>query len=94
MTLEELIKEIKNTEEDIKTAENLLKALANEDYSERCAAISCKGSWRVYFQTHEVETIIQDRLIALNNRLNQLLAAKEAAEKTAYGWLQFGKDQE
>ena len=87
MDLEKLLKKIKEVENDISILESLKAALGEKDENERCAGISYRGSWTVYFTAAEVDKLLQQRYDGLHVQLNRLLAAKEAAEKTAWGWL-------
>lgn len=87
MSLQKLLDNIKEVEEKIRILENLKKGFGEKDESERCAGISYRGSWTVYFTAAEVDKLLQQRYDGLHVQLNRLLAAKEAAEKTAWGWL-------
>lgn len=87
MDLQKLLDQIKEVEEKIRILENLKAGFGEKDESERCAGISYRGSWTVYFKASEVDKLLQQRYDGLHVQLNRLLAAKEAAEKTAWGWL-------
>ena len=87
MELQKLLDKIKEVEEKIRILESLKAALGEKDENERCAGISYRGSWTVYFTAAEVDKLLQQRYDGLHVQLNRLLAAKEAAEKTAWGWL-------
>ena len=87
MDLQKLLDKIKEVEEKIRILENLKTLLGEKDENERCAGISYRGSWTVYFTAAEVDKLLQQRYYGLHVQLNRLLAAKEAAEKTAWGWL-------
>ena len=87
MDLQKLLDKIKEVEEKIRILENLKAGFGEKDEKERCAGISYRGSWTVYFTEAEVDKLLQQRYDGLHVQLNRLLAAKEAAEKTAWGWL-------
>lgn len=87
MDLQKLLDQIKEVEEKIRILENLKKGFGEKDESERCAGISYRSSWTVYFTAAEVDKLLQQRYDGLHVQLNRLLAAKDAAEKTARGWL-------
>ena len=87
MDLEKLLKKIKEVENQIQILENLKAGFCEKNENERCAGISYRGSCTVYFTATEVDKLLQQRYDGLHVQLNRLLAAKEAAEKTAWGWL-------
>ena len=87
MDLQKLLDKIKEVEEKIRILENLKAGFGDKDEKERCAGISYRGSWTVYFTAAEVDKLLQQRYDGLHVQLNRLLAAKDAAEKTARGWL-------
>lgn len=87
MDLQKLLDQIKEVEEKIRILENLKAVLGEKDEKERCAGISYRGSWTVYFTAAEVDKLLQQRWDGLHVQRNRLLAAKDAAEKTARGWL-------
>ena len=87
MDLEKLLKKIKEGENDISILESLKAVLGEKDENERCAGISYRGSWTVYFTAAEVDKLLQQRYDGLHVQLNRLLEAKKAAEVTAEGWL-------
>ena len=87
MDLKKLLEKIKEVENDICIIEKLKAGFGEKDENERCAGISYRGSWTVYFKACEVEKLLQQRYDGLHVQLNRLLAAKDAAEKTARGWL-------
>ena len=78
------VEKIKEVENQIHILENLKAGFGEKDESERCAGISYRGSWTVYFTAAEVDKLLQQRYDGLHVQLNRLLAAKEAAEKTAW----------
>lgn len=90
--LEELLKDIKDTQEDIRECECLIEIISEEEETARCVSISRAGLHAVKFQPHEVMPILVKRLDGLKVKLNRLQEAKDAAEKTAQGWLRFGRD--
>ena len=87
MDLQKLLEKIKEVEEKIRILENLKAVFGDKDEKERCAGISYRGSWTVYFTAAEVDKLLQQRYDGLNVQLNRLLEAKKAAEVTAEGWL-------
>ena len=87
MDLQKLLDKIKEVEEKIRILENLKECMGKRDEKERCAGISCRGSWTVYFQAWEVEKLLQQRWDGLHVQLGRLQEAKKAAEITAEGWL-------
>lgn len=87
MDLQKLLEKIKEVENQIQILENLKAGFGEKDEKERCAGISYRGSWTVYFTAAEVDKLLQQRYDGLHVQLNRLLAAKDAAEKTAWGWL-------
>ena len=87
MDLEKLLKKIKEVENDISIIENLKAVLGEKDENERCAGISYRGSWTVYFTAAEVDKLLQQRYDGLHVQLGRLQEAKKAAEITAEGWL-------
>lgn len=87
MKLQELLDEIKYVEGKIHTLQNLQSGMGDKDATERCAGISHRGNWTVYFTQAEVQNLLQQRWDGLHVQLNRLLAAKDAAEKTATGWM-------
>ena len=87
MDLQKLLDQIKEVEEKIRILENLKAALGEKDENERCAGISYRGSWTVYFKAWEVEKLLQQRWDWLHVQLGRLQEAKKAAEITAEGWL-------
>ena len=91
MDLQKLIDKIKEVEEKIRILENLKAALGEKDENERCAGISYRGSWTVYFKAWEVEKLLQQRWDGLHVQLGRLQEAKKAAEITAEGWLNSSK---
>lgn len=91
MNMEQLLKEIKETENQIQTLKNLEEDFKQPRHDERCAGISCRGSWSVWFTPSEVEPILQRRSLGLQVKLGRLLEAKKAAEITMEGWLNLSK---
>ena len=91
MDLQKLLDKIKEVEEKIRILENLKAALGEKDENERCAGISYRGSWTVYFKAWEVEKLLQQRYDDLCVQLGRLQEAKKAAEITAEGWLNSSK---
>lgn len=91
MDMEELLKEIKKVENDIQTLENLKSDFATRPETERCAGISCRGSWSVWFTAAEVADQIQRRWDGLHVKRGRLLEAKKAAEITMEGWLNLSR---
>ena len=87
MDLEKLLEKIKEVENDIRILESLKDCLGEKDEQERCAGISYRGSWTVYFKAWEVEKLLQQRYDGLCVQLGRLQEAKKAAEITAEGWL-------
>lgn len=87
MELQKLLDEIKATNDQITTLNNLRTSLAERPEGNRDAGISCKGSWSVWFNSKDVDGLLQQREDGLNVKLNRLLAAKKAAEITMEGWL-------
>ena len=87
MKLQELLDAITDVEGKIHTLKNLQSGMGEKDATERCAGISYRGSWTVYFTQAEVQSLLQQRHDGLHVQLNRLLAAKDAAEKTAAGWM-------
>ena len=85
------IKEVKEVEEEIRILENLKDVLGDKDENERCAGISYRGSWTVYFKAWEVEKLLQQRYDGLHVQLGRLQEAKKAAEITAEGFLNSSK---
>ena len=83
--------QIKEVEEKIRILENLKTVLGEKDENERCAGISYRGSWTVYFKPREVNKLLQQRYDWLHVQLGRLLEAKKAAEITAEGWLNSSK---
>ena len=51
MDLEKLLKKIKEVENDISIIESLKAVLGEKDENERCAGISYRGNWTVYFKS-------------------------------------------
>ena len=91
MDLEKLLKKIKEVENDISILESLKATLGEKDENERCAGISYRGSWTVYFHAWEVEKLLQQRWDVLHVQLGRLMEAKKAAEITAEGFLNSSK---
>ena len=91
MDLQKLLDKIKEVEEKIRILENLKAALGEKDENERCAGISYRGNWTVYFKAWEVEKLLQQRWDGLHVQLGRLQEAKKAAEITAEGWLNSSK---
>lgn len=87
MDLQKLLDQIKEVEEKIRILENLKAVLGEKDENERCAGISYRGSWTVYFKPWEVNKLLQQRYDGLCVQLGRLQEAKKAAEITAEGWL-------
>ena len=87
MDLQKLLEKIKEVENDIRILESLKDCLGEKDEQERCAGISYRGSWTVYFKAWEVEKLLQQRYDGLCVQLGRLQEAKKAAEITAEGWL-------
>ncbi len=87
MDLQKLLDQIKEVEEKIRILENLKAVLGEKDENERCAGISYRGNWTVYFKAWEVEKLLQQRYDGLHVQLGRLQEAKKAAEITAEGWL-------
>ncbi len=87
MTLQDLLKQIEDTQEKIKTLDNLRDCYAKQDATLRSAGISFRGNYTVYFMASEVDDLLEQRHVGLHVQLNRLLAAKDAAEKTATGWM-------
>ena len=91
MYLQKLLDKIKEVEEKIRILENLKAGFGEKDEKERCAGISYRGSWTVYFTAAEVESLLQQRYDGLHVQLGRLQEAKKAAEITAEGWLNSSK---
>ena len=91
MNLQKLLNQIKEVEEKIRTLENLKAVLGEKDEKERCAGISYRGSWTVYFKPLEVNKLLQQRYDGLCVQLGRLQEAKKAAEITAEGFLNSSK---
>ena len=87
MDLQKLLEKIKEVEYDILILESLKAGLGEKDENERCAGISYRGSWTVYFTAAEVDKLLQQRYDGLHVQLGRLQEAKNAAEITAEGWL-------
>ena len=87
MDLQKLLDKIKEVEEKIRILESLKAALGEKDENERCAGISYRGSWTVYFKAWEVNKLLQQRYDGLHVQLGRLQEAKKAAEITVEGWL-------
>ena len=94
MDLQKLLDQIKEVEEKIRILENLKAVLGEKDEKERCAGISYRGSWTVYFTYSEVSDMLQRRWDGLHVQLGRLLEAKKAAEITAEGWLNSSRGKE
>lgn len=86
MDLEKLLERIKEVENDIRILDNLENGM-KEKPDERCAGVSYRGSWTVYFKQWEVQKLLDKRRDGLSVMLGRLLEAKKAAEVTAEGWL-------
>lgn len=91
MDLQKLLEKIKEVERDISILESLKAALGEKDENERCAGISYRGNWTVYFKAWEVEKLLQQRWDGLHVQLGRLQEAKKAAEITAEGFLNSSK---
>ena len=91
MDLQKLLEKIKEVENEIRILENLKDGFGEKDDEERCAGISYRGSWTVYFKAREVEKLLQQRWDGLHVQLGRLQEAKKAAEITAEGWLNSSK---
>lgn len=91
MDLQKLIDKIKEVEEKISILEKLKAGFGEKDENERCAGISYRGSWTVYFTAAEVDKLLQRRWDVLHVQLGRLQEAKKAAEITAEGWLNSSK---
>lgn len=91
MDLKNLLEKIKEVENDIRILENLKAGFGEKDENERCAGISYRGSWTVYFKPWEVNKLLQQRYDGLCVQLGRLQEAKKAAEITAEGWLNSSK---
>ena len=91
MDLQKLLEKIKEVENEVRILENLKDGFGENDDEERCAGISYRGSWTVYFKAWEVEKLLQQRWDGLHVQLGRLQEAKKAAEITAEGWLNSSK---
>ena len=91
MDLQKLLDKIKEVEEKISILEKLKDGFGEKDENERCAGISYRGSWTVYFTAAEVDKLLQQRWDGLHVQLGRLQEAKKAAEITAEGWLNSSK---
>ena len=91
MDLKKLLEKIKEVENDIRILESLKAGLGEKDENERCAGISYRGNWTVYFKACEVEKLLQQRYDGLHVQLGRLQEAKKAAEITAEGFLNSSK---
>ena len=91
MDLQKLLEKIKEVENDICILEKLKAGFGEKDENERCAGISYRGSWTVYFKACEVEKLLQQRYDGLHVQLGRLHEAKKAAEITAEGFLNSSK---
>ena len=91
MDLQKLLEKIKKVENDILILESLKAGLGEKDENERCAGISYRGSWTVYFKAWEVDQLLQQRYDGLHVQLGRLQEAKKAAEITAEGFLNSSK---
>ena len=91
MDLQKLLEKIKEVENQIQILENLKAGFGEKDEKERCAGISYRGSWTVYFTAAEVDKLLQQRYDGLHVQLGRLQEAKKAAEITAEGWLNSSK---
>ena len=87
MQMEKLLESIKDVESKISILKNLRAGMAEKDETERCAGISYRGSWTVYFTQNEVNALLQQRWDGLHVQLGRLLEAKKAGEITMEGWL-------
>lgn len=85
MTLEKLLKDIESVNKEILTLKHLIDTFHTVDIPR--AGVSYKGSCTVYFSYEEVESLLDKRGVDLQARLKRLMDAKDAAEKTASGWL-------
>ena len=91
MDLHKLLEKIKEVENQIDILKRLKECIGERDEKERCAGISYRGSWTVYFTAAEVESLLQQRYDGLHVQLGRLQEAKKAAEITAEGWLNSSK---
>ncbi len=91
MDLQKLLEKIKEVENDILILESLKDGLGEKDENERCAGISYRGKWTVYFKAAEVDRLLQQRYDGLCVQLGRLQEAKKAAEITAEGFLNSSK---
>lgn len=87
MTLEKLLDAIKDTQSKIEVLDKLRECYSTQDEKTRCVNVSYRGNYPVYFLQADVDKILQQRHDGLHVQLNRLLAAKDAAEKTAAGWM-------
>ena len=94
MDLQKLLEKIKEVDSEIRILENLKAGFGEKDENERCAGISYRGSWTVYFTAAEVDRLLQQRYDWLHVQLGRLLEAKKAAEITAEGWLNSSRGKE
>lgn len=91
MKIEQLLADIKEVESQITTLENCVRDMQSRNDKERCASISCNGSWSVRFTYAEVSDQIERRRDGLQVKLGRLLESKKAAEITMEGWLNQSK---
>lgn len=87
MQMEKLLESIKDVESKISILKNLRAGMAEKDEKDRCAGISYRGSWTVYFTQAEVSDMLQRRWDGLHVQLGRLMEAKQAGEITMEGWL-------
>lgn len=96
MTMEELIKEIKNKTETLHIINNNLAEQKGWADDIKIMRLTCNGSWVIEFTKGEVAEIIAAKKLELETELGRLHEAKRAAEITMEYWLNQsagGKDE-
>ena len=96
MTMEELIKEIKNKTETLRIIKNNLESQSAYSHDSNVMYISCNGNWGVYFTKAQVADMFAAKKLEVETELGRLQEAKRAAEITMAGWLNQsagGKDE-
>lgn len=81
--LNKLLKDIKDKKELLEVAESLREYAK----AEGMCIVSVRGNFRTTFDYLELKPLIENRIDELMREIDHLEAAKDAAEKTAKGWL-------